>query len=452
VCSFSSCSFIFFGIAFASLMSFFVSFFSMLDINLIREDPKLVKENLKKRNQETKQVDELIKKDKEWRALKGKVDALRHKRNQLTAEITKASKEKKDTKKLIKEAKAIPKKIKEQEEKLHTVKEEINKILYRLPNIIQDDVPIGKSGKDNKVIKTIGAKPKVNFKVKNHVEFIEEHKQGDFELGTKTSGHGFNYLTNDLALLDRALQQYALDLLLKNGFELITPPLLLNKETMAASINLSEFKDTIYKIEEEDLYLIGTAENTLVALYKNKTFTKKDLPKFICAITPCFRKELGSHGVDQKGLFRMHQFNKVEQVCFCTPEQSKKALEKMQSITEQLFKSLKIPFRVVEICSGDLSAKQAKAYDIEAWFPRQKQYAEVTSASNCTDYQARKLNTRVQDGQERKHVHILNNTMIATSRAMVAILENNQQKNGTVKVPSVLVKYMKGKKLIGKKN
>lgn len=221
---------------------------------------------------------------------------------------------------------------------------------------------------------------------------------------------------------------------------------------MAASINLSEFKDTIYKIEEEDLYLIGTAENTLVALYKNKTFTKKDLPKFICAITPCFRKELGSHGVDQKGLFRMHQFNKVEQVCFCTPEQSKKALEKMQSITEQLFKSLKIPFRVVEICSGDLSAKQAKAYDIEAWFPRQKQYAEVTSASNCTDYQARKLNTRVQDGQERKHVHILNNTMIATSRAMVAILENNQQKNGTVKVPSVLVKYMKGKKLIGKKN
>ena len=421
----------------------------MLDINLIRENPENVKENLKKRYKDPKQVDVFLKKDKEWRERKQEIDNLRKKRNDLTLEITKRKKEKKNIKNLIKEARDIPEKIKKEEEILNNIEQEREEILLKIPNFMHKDVPKGKDASENKVIRKEGNPEKKKFEIKNHVELLEELNQVDFELGRKTSGQGFNYIKKDLALLDRALQNYAIDLLIKNNFELIIPPLLLNKETMAGSVNFTDFKETIYKIENEDLFLVGTAENALVALYKNKILSKKDLPKYITAVTPCFRKELGAHGVDQKGLFRMHQFNKVEQVCFSTEEESDTILEKMQKISEQLFKDLEIPHRVIAICSGDLGAKQAKQYDIEAWFPRQQEYKEVTSASNCTDYQARKLNIKYQEGNKKKYVHILNNTMVATSRAMVAIIENHQQKDGTIKIPKVLRPYMYSKEKIG---
>ena len=226
--------------------------------------------------------------------------------------------------------------------------------------------------------------------------------------------------------------------------------MLLNKATLSGAVDLSAFEDVIYKIEGEDLFLIGTAEHSLVSMMKGKSLKKEQLPLKFCAVTACFRKEIGGHGVDMKGLFRMHQFNKVEQVVYTTPEHSFALLEEMQQITEEFFKSLELPFRVIEICAGDLGGKFAKQYDIEAWFPRQKAYREVTSAGNCTDYQARRLHITYSDGGEKKNVHILNNTMVATSRAMVAILENYQNKDGTVTVPKVLLPYMNGVTVIKK--
>lgn len=227
--------------------------------------------------------------------------------------------------------------------------------------------------------------------------------------------------------------------------------MMLNHETLDGVVDLSAFQEVIYKVQDEDLHLIGTAEHSLVSMLRDKTLDVKQLPMKVCAVTPCFRKEIGGHGVDMKGIFRMHQFNKVEQVVFTTPENSSKMLQTMQKITEQFFQSLKIPYRVIEICSGDLGGKFAKQYDIEAWFPRQDAYCEVTSAGNCTDYQARRLNIKYMDKGERNYVHILNNTMVATSRAMVAILENYQQKDGSVKIPSVLYKYMHGIRQITRK-
>jgi len=282
-----------------------------------------------------------------------------------------------------------------------------------------------------------------------HAEFIEELGFADFEKGRLNSGQGFNYIMGDLARLDLALQNYGVDFLIKKGFKLINPPLLLNKDTLNSTLNFGEFEDVIYKVENEELHLIGTGEHPLVALYKNKIFKKEELPIKICTLTPCFRKEIGSHGVDTKGLFRVHQFYKVEQVIICAEEESYKHLEEMQKISESFYKKLKIPFRVSEICSGDLGYKQTKQYDIEAWFPRQEKYREITSASNTTDYQSIPLNIKYTDGENKKFVHMLNNTMVATSRVLVGIIENFQKKDGKILVPRPLRKYMGYSRKIG---
>ena len=301
-------------------------------------------------------------------------------------------------------------------------------------------VPLGRDATKNKFVRKWG-RPKKSTKLKNHVELAESLNVADFDQGREVSGKGFNYLKGKLAQLDFALQRYGVDFLLKKGFTLVNPPIMLRRDTLLGAVDLEAFENVIYKVENEDLYLIGTAEHSLVSYLKNKTIKKEELPIKICALTPCFRKEIGEHGVDMKGLFRMHQFNKVEQVVFTTQENSYKILEELQKITEEFFKGLKIPYRVIEICSGDLGGKLAKQYDIEAWMPRQGEYAEVTSAGNCTDYQARRLNIKYLENGEKKYCHILNNTMVATSRAMVAILENYQEKNGNVKIPKVLWKY-----------
>src|SRR3989344_4509907 len=424
----------------------------MIDINLIRNSPDLVKQNLKKRFQENKMawVDEIIKGYSEALKLKKEIEELRRKRNIISLEINKLKKEGKTASNEIKEAKDLPLKISELEEKQVKLKEKINHYMLRIPNILEAKVPIGEDASKNKEIKREGKPVKPKFELKNHVELAESLNVADFEAGRNNAGQGFNYLLGDLALLDLALQRYGIDFLLKQKFKVVIPPMMLNKLTLAGAVDLEAFEQVIYKVEDEDLYMIGTAEHSLVSLMKNKSINDKDLPIKICAVTPCFRKEIGGHGVDMKGLFRMHQFNKVEQVKYCKPEDSLKYLKYTQELTEKFFKSLKIPFRVIEICSGDLGGKFATQYDIEAWFPRQNEYKEVTSAGSCTDYQARRLNIKLlRDGKkEKEYVHILNNTMVASSRAMVAILENYQQKDGSVKIPLVLQKYMNEKKII----
>jgi len=423
----------------------------MIDIKLVRENSKLVKENIKKKfmNDKLPLVDKVKKLDEEWRKLKYKGDALRSERNKISLEINQAKKQKKDDSTLIKKAKEIPKKIATSEKKAKKLEEDIKEIMLKIPNIMHPKVPIGKTDKDNVELRKWGKPRKFDFKVKNHVELIESLNMGDFDAGRSNSGQGFNYLLNDVAQLDYALQRYGMDFAMKKGFMPVVPPMLLNFKTLLGALNgLQDFEEVVYKLDKEDLYLIGTAEHALVSMLKNKIINKKNLPLKVCASTPCLRKEIGSHGVDTKGLFRMHQFNKVEQIVFTIPENSPKMLEEMQRITEEFFKTLKIPYRVVELCSGDLGDKFSRQYDIEFWSPRQKAYKEITSAGNCTDFQARALNIKYLDKGERKYVHVLNNTMIATSRAMVAILENHQQKDGSIKIPKALQKYMNGKKKI----
>jgi len=418
----------------------------MIDIKLIREDPVLVKKSMKKRFQNKKLglVDDVKKKDGEWRKFKMNADSLRSLRNKISEEINKAKKDKdeKKVKELIKKAKEIPAKISKIEEKSGKLKKEIDEMILQIPNIIDNSVPIGNAAADNVVLRKWGKITKKNLGLINHAELIEGLGYADFNAGRNNAGQGFNYLLGDLAILDHALQRYGVDFIIKKGYTLVVPPLLLNFDTLLKVLNgLEDFEEVVYKVNEEDLYLIGTAEHPLSSLHKNKTINKDKLPIKLCASTPCFRKEIGSHGVDTKGLFRMHQFNKVEQVVFCRPEDSPKILEEMQKITEEFFQTLEIPYRVIEICSGDLGAKFSKQYDIEAWFPRQGKYAEVTSAGNCTDFQSRSLNTKYLDKGEKKYPHILNNTMIATSRAIVAIIENFQQKDGSIKIPKALQKY-----------
>lgn len=423
----------------------------MIDIKLIREKPDLVRENMRKRFKNDKIVDEILKKDKDWRELKVKIDNLRAERNEISKEISELRKAGKKADSAMKKAKKIPEEIEILEKKAKELEKERGSFLYFIPNVLHSSVPIGKDASENKEIKKWGKIKKPSFELLNHSELVEKLGYADFDAGRNNTGEGFNYLIGDMAILDHALQRYGVDFITKKGFTLVVPPMMLNFETLLGALNgLKDFEDVVYKIEKENLYLIGTSEHALVSLFKNKTLNKEKIPFKLCALTPCFRKEIGSHGVDTKGLFRMHQFNKVEQVAYSSPEKSYELLEEMQKITEDFFQSLELPYRVIEICSGDLGAKFAKQYDIEVWFPRQGKYAEVTSAGNCTDFQARALNIRYLENGEKKFLHILNNTMVATSRAMVAILENYQQKNGSILIPKVLIPYMNGKKKIEK--
>ena len=423
----------------------------MIDIKFIREHPGQIRKNLVERNLDAKVVDEFLKLDSDWRNQKGVIDSLRHQRNQISMDINKAKKEGKDAKPLMQKAKQIPEQIKKAEEKQVKLQKKIISMLRLMPNLLHPKVPIGKDASKNPEIRKWGKISEPKFKIQNHAELIEKAGFADFDAGRRNTGQGFNYLLGEMAMLDNALQRYGIDFMIKKGYGLVIPPMMLNFKTFLGAANgLTDFEEVIYKIDKEDLYLIGTAEHPLAALYTNKTLNKKDLPVKMCAVTPCFRKEIGAHGVDTRGLFRMHQFNKVEQVVLSEPGKSFEMLEEMQRITEEFFQSLKIPYRVVEICSGDLGPKLARQYDIEAWFPRQAKYAEVTSAGNCTDYQATHLNIKYQGEGKVGYVHILNNTMVATSRAMVAILENHQNKDGTVDVPKVLWHYMYGVKKIGK--
>ncbi len=425
----------------------------MLDIKLFRESPKIVRENLERRkdDEKLKWVDEIIKLDKDWRKNKKFVEELRKKRNEVTFKIQDLKKSGKDASAVIKEAKDIPDKIKAAEILMDSLKEKLNDYLMRMPNIMHKSVPYGENDEKNIEIRKWGKLRNFDFEPKSHVEIAEDLRLADFERSTKVAGAGFFYLKGDLALLDLALQRFALDKMLVKKYTLVIPPLMMRRKPYEGVTDMAEFGDVLYKIENEDLHMISTSEHPMGAMYMDETLDEKELPIKFIGLSPCFRKEIGSKGIDTKGLFRRHQFNKIEQFIFCKPEDSWDLHEELIKNAEEIFQDLEIPYRVVNICTGDLGIVAAKKYDIEAWSPRQDKYTEVVSCSNCTDYQARRLNIKVgKEGGSKRVLHTLNSTAVATSRAIVAILENNQQKNGTVKIPKALVPYMGGKQFLGK--
>ena len=425
----------------------------MPTIKFIKENPEIVKKDLKKRNdlEKLKWVDLILKKHDEYLGLLKKEQELRHKRNVISEEINQLQKQGKDIKEKIREAKELPEKVNELTAEVEKLKSEIDHYLMRIPNILHDSVPAGKDDAENKTLRKFGEIKKPSFELKAHGEIIEKLKLGDFDNAAEVSGRGFYYLLGDLALMELALQKFAIDQLMKKGFTLTEVPLMLRRKPYEGVTDLNDFETMMYKIENEDLYLIATSEHAIGARFMNHVFNENELPKKFVGMSPCFRKEIGSHGVDEKGLFRVHQFNKVEQFVFCRKEDSWKIHEELIKNSEELFKKLKLPYRVVNICTGDIGTVAAKKYDLEIYMPREKTYKEVVSCSNCTSYQAERLNIKYAKGQEKEYVHTLNCTAIATSRALRAILENYQQKDGTVKVPAVLVPYMGGKKVLGEK-
>lgn len=418
----------------------------MIDINLVREQPDLIKQTLEKKFQQTKLkvLEEARKKDAQWRELKKESDTLRAERNTLSKSVSEAKKAGKSVTSLLKKAKEIPARIDACEARMNKLEEELRPLLMQLPNLMHSSVPLGKNDSENKVLEVIGKPKKPGFSIKNHGELLESLGLGDFNASAKTSGTGFYYLEHEVALLNQALIQYAISVMLKRGFRYIETPLMLRGEVIKNVVDLHDLNNQIYKIDNEDLYLIGTSEHSLIGRYIGTILTEKQLPLKQTSYSMCFRREIGSHGIDEKGLYRTHQFNKIEMIVICKPEDSMKNFEEMKSITIEIFKGLGIPIRVLGICSGDLGDLKHIQVDIEAWSPRQESYFEVGSCSNLTDAQARRLKIRCDGPRGRYIPHTLNNTALATSRALVAILENYQQKDGSILIPEALRPYMHG--------
>lgn len=419
----------------------------MLDIRFVRAHPEIVKADLQKRNDPGKidWVDDLLKKDVRSRELKIETDTLRQRRNTIARDINGAKKNGQDAKDLLAEAAALPQKIRACDDEQEEIRNLVHNYLMRLPNILHDSVPVGRDDSENVEIKRVGTPRSLDFEVKNHGQIAVDNDWADFERATKIAGAGFYFLKGSLVLLDLALQRYALDLLAKKGFTPVIPPYMINRSSYEGVTDLGDFEKVMYKIEGDDAYLIATSEHPIGAMYSNEIFEEKDLPLRLAGISPCFRREIGAHGLDTKGLFRVHQFTKVEQFVFCKPEESWMIHEELLANAEELFFSLGLPYRVVNICTGDIGTVAAKKYDIEVWMPRENTYKEVVSCSNCTSYQAVRLNIRVRDKKDfdsKQHIHTLNSTAVATSRVIRGILENYQQKDGSVEVPEILRPYM----------
>jgi seryl-tRNA synthetase len=424
----------------------------MLDINYIRQYPDVVRENLRKRQipDYMAYLDAVLKNDELWRGLKSKVDQARARRNKVSMEINEAKKSGKDASKLIKEASEIPKVIAQAEKELAELQEKIKVCLYKIPNLTHESVPYGRDESENKVVKTVGKKPVQKFTPLSHVDLMQRHGWVDLERAAKLSGARWYFLKGELAVLEMALIQYAMDFMRKKGFTPVIPPYMISRKAYEGVTSLEDFENVMYKIEGEDLYAIATSEHPLTAMYMDEVLDESALPIKLAGFSTNFRKEAGAHGKDQKGIFRVHQFNKVEQIVLCRPEESNHFHEELLKNAVEFFDSLGLHFRVVNVCTGDLGIIAAKKYDVEAWYPVQNAFREVVSCSNCTSYQAVRSNIRFQHDTERHYVHTLNSTCVATTRALVAILENFQDSDGSVDVPKVLQPYT-GFKVMGKK-
>ncbi len=419
----------------------------MLDIKLIRANPELVRNNLKKRgdSENLKLLDELTKCDKRWRKLLTKLNELRHERRLLTTEIADLKKNGKDVCTKISKAKTIDTEITSLNQQVNEYEEKVRYYLMRIPNLLHESVPIGKDEHDNVPIRTWGETPKFSFPVKDHIDLGLSLDIMDIERAGKIAGARFFYLKKEGVLLDMALLNFALEEMIKKGYTPIEPPFLMRHKPYEGVVALSDFENDLYKIENEDLYLIATSEHPMAAMFMNETLKAENLPMKLVGMSANFRKEAGAHGKDTRGIFRTHQFNKVEQFVFCKPEDSWKIHEELIQNGEELVQKLGLPYRVVNVCTGDIGTVASKKYDIEAWMPAQNAYREIISCSNCTDYQTRRLNTRYREkeGEPPKgFVHTLNSTALATGRTIVAILENYQQENGSVIVPKILRKYV----------
>ena len=427
----------------------------MIDIKLIRENAELVKENIKKKFQDAKLelVDKVADLDAKWRKEKKKTDDLRSERNKISQEINTLMKtgKKSEAKGLIGKAKEIPAKIDKIEVKVGKLAEEIKGIMMKIPQIIHDSVPLGKNDTENKELEIIG-EPKVPaYEIFNHAELAEKLGGLDLDSSRKTSGQGFYYLRGDIARLHAAILTYARDFMIDKGFEYCVPPFMIRADVVTGVMSFEEMDAMMYKIEGEDLYMIGTSEHSMIALFKDKTLKKGDMPQKLTSYSPCFRKEKGAHGIEERGLYRVHQFEKQEMIVVCEPEESYDWYDKMLNWTAEIFKKMDIPIRKLECCSGDLADLKAKSADIEAWSPRQKKYFEVGSCTNMEDAQARRLGIKINGGTGNYFAHTLNNTVVASPRALIALMENNQLKDGSIKIPKVLQPYMGGLKKIAMK-
>ncbi len=419
----------------------------MLHIKFIRENTELIRENLRKRKEEEKLVafEKLLELDEELRSLKKRIQELRTQRNHLSREIGNLKKEGKEDPSLTKKVNAVNSEIQRIEETSASIEEEVRQIQMGIPNILHESVPFGQGEEDNEVVREWGGKPEFDFEIKSHVDLLDTLDVGDIPRAAKVSGARFYYLKNELVLLDIAMQQLALEMLVKKGFTPIYPPFMMRRAPYEGVTDLADFENVMYKIEGEDLYLIATSEHPMVAMYMGEVFEPTDLPIKFAGVSTCFRKEAGSHGKDTKGIFRVHQFSKVEQFAFCLPEDSWKIHEDFIKNEEEYVQALGIPYRIVNVCTGDIGIVAAKKYDLEYWMPGQGQYREGGSCSNCTDYQATRLDIRYRlkkGGTEKSYPHTLNSTMIANPRAIVAVMENFQREDGSIRIPQVLHKFI----------
>ena len=428
----------------------------MIDIKFLRENPEIVKQNIRNKFQDQKLplVDEVIEYDKKYREVKLQDDELRSKRNSISKQIGvfMGQGEKEEAEKLKEEVSEINLSLEKNEELEKKYSEEIKSRMMRIPNIMDKSVPIGKDDSENVEVQRFG-EPKVpDYEIPYHADILESFNGLDKESAGRTSGVGFYYLIGDSARLHEAMLAYARDYMINNGFTYCIPPFMIHGDIVNGVMSFEEMDAMMYKIDGEDLYLIGTSEHSMIGRFKDQIVKEEDLPIKMTSYSPCFRKEIGSHGLEERGLYRVHQFEKQEMIVLCKPEDSMKMYDKMWKLSVDLFRSWNVPVRQLECCSGDLADLKVKSCDIEAWSPRQKKYFEVCSCSNLGDAQARRLGIRAKGKDGNYLVHTLNNTVVATPRGLIAVLENNYNEDGSVTVPEVLKPYMGGLEKIEPKN
>ena len=414
----------------------------MLDPKIIRDEPEKIKEMLKDRAVEF-DLEKMLELNKMRKDMMQQTDELKQKRNQMSMKIATEKKAGNDASELLQEMSQISSKLDDMENQRKTIDDDYHKLSFSIPNMIHDSVPKGPDESFNKQVRTWGDVPKFDFEVKDHIDLGLGLDIVDLERASKTAGARFYYLKGGLVKLGQALTAFALDFVSKRDYNLIQPPYMINRQSMEGAVIADDFEEVIYKVQDEDLFLIGTSEHAIASMHYDEILEGGKVPLRYASISPCFRKEAGAHGKDQKGIFRVHQFEKIEQFIFCRPEESWDEHERMIKNTEEFYQELEIPYRLMLLSSGDMGKVSAKTYDIEAWMAGQNAYREIVSCSNCLDYQSRRLRIRFRErsNEDTKYIHTLNSTLVAIERTMVAILENNQTKDGHVEVPKVLQKY-----------
>ena len=421
----------------------------MLDPKLLKEKPQVIQDMLKARNVDF-DLDGLVESDQKRREFIIKTDEFKKRRNEIGNEIAQKKKAGEDATAILEEMKTVSAELAKLESQQEEIESKYARLAFTIPNLVHESVPVGPDDTANKEIRKWGEIPQFDFKINDHIDMSENLDLVDLERAAKVAGARFYYLKNDLVRLNQSLIHFALDYLAEKEYSLVQPPYMINRASMEGAVIADDFEEVIYKVEDEDLYMIGTSEHAMAAMHSKEIIEGKDLPIRYAGVSPCFRKEAGAHGRDQKGIFRVHQFDKIEQFVYARPEDSWKEHEKMLSVAEEFYQKLEIPHRVMLLSTGDMGKISAKTYDIEAWMAGQNSYREIVSCSNCLDYQARRLKIRFRDktNEDTQYLHTLNSTLVATTRVLVSIMENFQTKDGHIKIPRVLQSYMGNQKEI----